>query len=79
MNTLQVNDGPVQENGGDFDLKRLLEVAKRRWAIVVGTAAIVGVLATIVVMQITPLYESAASVAIETRKTQVVDVEQVVY
>ncbi|MBF9149669.1 GumC family protein [Novosphingobium jiangmenense] len=78
MNTLQVNDGPAKENGNELDLKRLLEIARRRWAIIVGTAAIVGVLATIVVMQITPLYESAASVAIETRKTQVVDVEQVV-
>ena len=67
-----------EEDEGGLDILRLLEVLKRRWTVIIGSGAIVGVLATIVVMQITPLYSSVTTVAIETRKTQVVDVAQVV-
>jgi len=66
------------EDEGGIDMLRLLQVLRRRWTVIVGSGAIVAVLATIVVMQITPRYSSVTTVAIETRKTQVIDVAQVV-
>ena len=52
-----------EEDEGSLDILRLIEVFKRRWTVIIGSGAIVAVLATIVVMQITPLYSSATTVA----------------
>lgn len=61
-----------------FDISSIYAMIKRRWMMIAGAAAIGAVLAVLVVLQIPPRYAASATVAIETRKTQVVNLAQVV-
>lgn len=72
--------GAIETRAGrpGLDLLSVLSALKRRWKVVAGTCASVVVLTFAVMLQIAPLYSGTTTVAIETRKTQVVDIAQVV-
>lgn len=63
--------------GGGIDLSGLILFAKRRWKVILGTAAIVAVLTALALLQVKPRYSATASVAVETQKTQVVNIQDV--
>jgi succinoglycan biosynthesis transport protein ExoP len=60
-----------------FDLRSLMAVLRRRWHVLAASIVSITVLAALAVMQMTPLYSADASVAINTQKTKVIDVDQV--
>ncbi len=65
------------EAADEIDLRELLLTLWRRRTVVLGTVFGLTVLALVVVFQLTPLYRAETLVMIDTRKTQVVDVEAV--
>jgi succinoglycan biosynthesis transport protein ExoP len=60
-----------------LDIREIMAVLRRRAKVIVGCAALISVLATIVVFQLTPRYTAEASVMLDVRKNQVVDVQSV--
>lgn len=60
-----------------LDLRQFFNVLKRRRAVILGCAALMTVLAAIIVFQLTPIYTAEAVVMLDTRKTQVLDVQAV--
>lgn len=70
----------LTQAGGDAqpDLWGLIAVLRRRWQIIAATVVSITVLTILVLFQLTPLFSATSSVAINTQKTQIVDVEQVV-
>ncbi len=67
---------PEAQDG--FDLRHFLNVLGRRRGIVFGCTALLTVLATIVVFQLTPRYLAEAEIMLNTRQTRIVDVQAVV-
>lgn len=63
--------------GGGFDLTALLQMARVRQRIIIGTTAIVFALVAIIVFHTTPLYDSSAIVMLDTRENRVTDVDSV--
>jgi capsular exopolysaccharide synthesis family protein len=61
-----------------IDLGALIGVLRRRWAVIVAVAAGIALLTTLTVFQLTPRYAATSSVAVQTQKTQVVDIQDVV-
>jgi succinoglycan biosynthesis transport protein ExoP len=61
----------------EADLKEILQKIWRRRRIIFGTVLGLTVLASLVTWQLTPIYTSTALVMIEPRRTQVVDITQV--
>ncbi|HVO16591.1 MAG TPA: GumC family protein, partial [Alphaproteobacteria bacterium] len=61
----------------EADLKEIIQKIWRRRRIIFGTVLTLTVLAGLVTWQLTPIYTSAALVVIEPRRTQVVDITQV--
>lgn len=72
--------GNAAQTGFDigFDFRGLIAVLRRRWQVIAASVISITILAVLVVMQMTPLYSATSSVAINTQKTKIVDVEQVV-
>ena len=60
-----------------FDLSGFLGLIRRRWQIVVATVAAVSLLTILAVFQVTPRYSAASNIAVQTQKTQVVDIQDV--
>ncbi len=63
--------------GGGFDLTALLQMARVRQRIILGTAAVVFTLVAIVVFHTTPLYDSSAIVMVDNRQNRVADMDAV--
>ncbi len=61
-----------------FDVRGLIGVVRRRWKVLAASVISITLLAALVVFQMTPLFSATSSVAINTQKTQIVNVEQVV-
>ncbi|MGH6802113.1 MAG: Wzz/FepE/Etk N-terminal domain-containing protein, partial [Methyloceanibacter sp.] len=61
-----------------FDLRRLLAMARRRKALIVGMTTAATVLAGLWVNQITPLYRAEAMIVVEPDRKQVIKIDQVV-
>jgi capsular exopolysaccharide synthesis family protein len=59
-------------------LRLIVAALRRRWQVLAAAILSITLLATLVVFQLTPTYSATSSVAINTQKTQIVDVEQVV-
>ena len=72
------NGGAMPEPTQGPDLRSFLNVLKRRRAIVFWTAALLTALAIAIVFQLAPRYTAEAIVLLETRKTNVVDIQAVV-
>lgn len=66
--------------GGGFEVPivGILQMLRARWRIVAGCFAILMTMAFLYISGITPLYTATATVMIDTRKQQVVDVESVI-
>lgn len=62
----------------EIDLAQLLRTLWRRKALILSTAVLLTVLAALVIFQITPRYTAAAQVMLETRRSQVTDIESVI-
>lgn len=62
---------------GGFDFRDLIAILRRRWKVIAASIVTITILAMLVVWQITPEYSATSSVAINTQKTQILDVEQV--
>lgn len=60
-----------------LDPRALLAILYRRWRIIVSSVFGITILTALVVFQLTPKYSATSSVALNTQKTQVVDVQQV--
>ncbi|PTQ13146.1 hypothetical protein CLG96_03170 [Sphingomonas oleivorans] len=60
------------------ELSEIFRFFRRRWAYILGTALIVALIAALVVLQATPRYSATATVAVQTQKGQLVDVQDVV-
>ena len=56
----------------------ILNVLRRRWRIILACICIITAISAAVALQITPRYTAESSVVLDTRKTQVVDLEAVV-
>lgn len=72
--------GRLDQAGDDwieFDLKSLLGALRRRMRLIVGVFVSLTVLALLVIFQLTPLYTASSIVLIDTRKTQVIDMDAV--
>ncbi|WCT74121.1 polysaccharide biosynthesis tyrosine autokinase [Sphingomonas naphthae] len=71
-------DGISAEEESGIDLGGVLRFLRRRWAWILGTAVVVALVAGLALLQVTPRYSATASVAVQTQKTQVVDIQDVV-
>ena len=63
--------------GSEFDLARLIQIARRRIWIILGIAMIGAMLSVIYALQLTPLYSASATIFIDPRQKNVVDSEAV--
>jgi polysaccharide biosynthesis transport protein len=63
---------------GGFDLRQFLNVLKRRRAVILGWTALMTLIAGLVAFQLTPIYRAEAIVMLDTRKTEVLNVQAVV-
>lgn len=61
-----------------LDVRAIIAVLRRRWKVLAASIVSVTLLAVLVVFQMTPRYSATSSVAINTQKTQIVNVAQVV-
>ena len=50
---------------------------RRRWKLIVATALLVAIVTALALLQITPRYAATASVAVQSQKTKVVDIQDV--
>jgi capsular exopolysaccharide synthesis family protein len=64
--------------GEGLDLEGLIGILRRRWKVIAAITFSVALMATLAVLQVTPRYSAASSVAVQTQKTQVVDIQDVV-
>lgn len=72
--------GRLDQAGDDwieFDLKSMLGALRRRMRLILGVFLSLTVLAILVIFQLTPLYTASSTVLINTRETQVVDMDAV--
>lgn len=69
---------PPVDQGLEFDLSGFFRFVQRRWKLIAATVVAAVTLVLIIVLQQTPRYTATSSVAIEYRKTQVVDIQDVV-
>lgn len=70
--------GKEQQLGDDvIDLREIFAVLRRRKPVIVGCIVLVTLLASIVVFQLTPRYTATASVMLDTRHNQIVDMQSV--
>jgi len=60
-----------------FDVSELLGMLRRRRGIILGTIAVITVLAALITFQLTPRYTSEAVLLLDTRKTNVIDLQAV--
>ena len=61
-----------------FDLNAALGIIRRRWQVVAAVVAAVTLLTVLAVFQATPRYSATSNIAVQTQKTQVVDIQDVV-
>ena len=73
-----VPDSATGEESNGIDLGGIFRFLKRRWPYIVGTAIVIALITGLALMQVTPRYAANASVAVQTQKTQVVDIQDVV-
>ena len=85
IHSLEPDSEPIRRRSPAFlqaaeevDFQELLRTLWRRKSVVFGTMAVLTTLAAVIVYQLTPSYTAEAYVMIDTRKTQVVDVEAVI-
>ncbi|WP_417781928.1 GumC family protein [Terasakiella pusilla] len=62
----------------ELDIQQLLRTLWRRRMIVISTTILLTALITLVTMQLTPRYTASANIMLETRQSNVVDIESVV-
>src|SRR5579859_5828801 len=67
---------PDQSDGPD--LQQVLGVLKRRWNVIAGWTMLLTLVAVTLIFQLTPRYTAESTVMLDTRKTQVVDIQAVV-
>src|ERR1700730_16086517 len=60
------------------ELPQVLGVLRRRWPVIAGCTVLLNLLAVVVIFQLTPRYTAESTVMLDTRKTQVVDIQAVV-
>ncbi|MGH9551116.1 MAG: GumC family protein, partial [Terriglobales bacterium] len=63
---------------GGLNLPQLFNALRRRWGFIFGCTLLLTLAATILIFQLTPRYTAEATVMLDTRKTQVVDIQAVV-
>src|SRR5665213_555556 len=66
---------PPKAEGVDF--REVFGVFRRRMNLILGCVVIITALATVIVFQLTPRYTAEASVMLDTRKNQVIDIQSV--
>ena len=72
--------GRLDQAGDDwieFDLKSLLGALRRRMRLIIGVFISLTVIALLAIFQLTPRYTASSTVLIDTRETQVVDMDAV--
>lgn len=74
--SFDVADAGSADDG--LDLRALGGVLRRRWKVIAVTVLAVSLLTTLAVFQLTPRYSASSAVAVQTQKTNVVDIESVV-
>ena len=67
----------LEVSGDEIDLRELLRTLWRRKMVFIGTFVLVTAIAVLIVIQQTPLYTAKGLVMIDSRTTQVVDIEAV--
>lgn len=67
---------PDQADGAE--MRQMIGVFKRRWKVIAGLTMLLTLLAVTVIFQLTPRYTAESTVMLDTRKTQVVDIQAVV-
>src|ERR671933_1436476 len=61
-----------------FDVSELFSMLRRRRGIILGSIVVITVLATLITFQLTPRYTAEAVLLLDTRKTNVIDMQAVV-
>jgi succinoglycan biosynthesis transport protein ExoP len=67
----------VDNDGEGIDLSGLTLFLWRRWKQIIGIAVLIAVLTALTLLQLTPLYSATASVAVQSQKQQVVNIQDV--
>src|SRR5690348_5333308 len=75
---LQSAGTPPPDQSDNTELPQIVGVLKRRWKVIAGCAMLLTLLAATVIFQLTPRYTAESTVMLDTRKTQVVDIQAVV-
>jgi succinoglycan biosynthesis transport protein ExoP len=73
-----VADTLPQGRPHDSELPQFIGVLRRRWKVIAGCTALLTLVAVTVVFQLAPRYTAETTVMLDTRKTQVVDIQAVV-
>jgi polysaccharide biosynthesis transport protein len=73
--TIPVDDG--WETGAEIDLRHYWNIINRRKWSIIGLALAVGLLTTLVVFAMTPIYRASATLLIESQAANVVSIEEV--
>src|SRR5579871_1804309 len=63
---------------GATELPQIIGVLRRRWPVIAGSTVLLTLIALVVIFQLTPRYTAESAVMLDTRKTQVVDIQAVV-
>lgn len=69
--------GLFSDDNPGIDLSGFLLFLRRRWKVIVATALLIAVVTALALLQATPRYSATASVAVQSQKTKVVDIQDV--
>lgn len=73
----EVGGGFFSDDNPGIDLSGFVLFLKRRWKVIFATALLIAIVTALVLLQATPRYSATASVAIQSQKTKVVDIQDV--
>ena len=68
---------PIDQSDDLIDIRQLLNVLRRRLAVIIGSVGLITGITLLVVFQLTPLFTANSLVLIDPREQQVVDIEAV--
>ena len=79
VGTLQVSDSaPAAKSTDAIDLRHVQDFFARRWRIILATAAVVGVVAYVVLLAVTPRYTATAQVLFDPQKDKLFGAQSII-
>jgi exopolysaccharide transport family protein len=78
VGTLQVSDSVPAAESDAIDLRHVQDFFARRWRMILATAVVVGVMAYVVLLAVTPRYTATAQVLFDPQKDKLFGVESII-